>query len=408
MSGRREVCLAVVHAEDAACVGLIHAEFQGVVLGDTIDDAGCAGCSYECAGPSYAVHAGVVPVSFADVMHEHDGTVAVACQLAEHGDDGLHGPVGVLVHEVNADEGVEDDDADVVGFHALDHGLEHGVILQEAIAAFGGEGQLEGVFAVHEELAGYVGGLDAVVLHGGDRAHLHLGYRVFEVHEPDVGLLFDAGAEQLAACSDGECLDGHQACLPDAAGGCEDADVVSDVVEAVDPAAAGDAGCVEAGEGRGPCVWIVRRVGGRDVVGGVEAIVEAVVRDRNSRVTVGDLVLDLVCRRRLWRCRSGGLLLDGCRHHVEIVEAVSGLRRGWQKGLRAQLGPVCAHGCLHVAAVFEEAEEVEGVAPGERVRAERFGAPEAVGCVGRREADPVAAVVTGGEGGRRLQRGSIV
>jgi len=55
---------------------------------------------------------------------------------------------------------------------------------------------------------------------------------------------------------------------------------------------------------------VVRRVGGRDVV----------------RLGLGRLLADI--------------LFDGGRHKVEVVEAVHGLLRGRQKGLRAEFCPV--------------------------------------------------------------------
>ena len=170
-------------------------------------------------------------------MHELDRAVCVACQFAQHGNDCLDAAVVVFVDEVCAYKRIKDDCADFVLLHNADHRVQHVVVYDEAVPAFCCQRDLYGILTVHEQAAFDFLWLDVVVLHSCDCPHLHFTEGVFKVDDPDVCLLFHWHAEQVFACRDCYAFHNNLGSLTDAAcRGC-DADVLLDVVVAVNPLA---------------------------------------------------------------------------------------------------------------------------------------------------------------------------
>jgi hypothetical protein len=157
----------------------LDAEAHGVVYGDAVDDPGCSGCADQCVGTSDAVHCGVVTVALAHMVYQVDGAVSVSGQLAQHGNDDLHLHVGVFVDCVNADEGVNDDAADVVLLDLGCHQIEQRVVGDNAVPTFCRQGDLDVVFPVDEQPACQVFVADVVVLHQRRQAQVHLCSGVF-------------------------------------------------------------------------------------------------------------------------------------------------------------------------------------------------------------------------------------
>jgi hypothetical protein len=155
---------------------------------------------------------------------------------------------------VNADEWVNDDQPDVVGFDLVAHERKQGFVLHNAVAVLDSQRDADVVFAVHEQLACDVVVLDVVMLHCGGKAQFQFAAWVFEVDDPCVGALFDRLLYKITSSCDGHRLNHCQRCLADAACGRGDADKATDVVMRVDPAPAWQVGFVNGSDGCWPCI----------------------------------------------------------------------------------------------------------------------------------------------------------